>query len=101
MAEETTPSGADWAAQVVDTLENVVKAVKSKTTDPALNLVRTVVYALMGVGLALATLLLLTIGSVRVLDAYLPQGVWLAYLILGGIFLVAGLFVWSKRTAKR
>ena len=101
MAEETTPSGADWAAQVVDTLENVVNAVKSKTTDPALNLVRTVVYALMGVGLALATLLLLTIGSVRVLDAYLPQGVWLAYLILGGIFLVAGLFVWSKRTAKR
>ena len=99
MAEETRDSGSDWAAQVVDTLEGVVGAIKAKTTDPALNLVRTIVYGLMAIGLAIATLLLLTIGSVRVLDAYLPQGVWLAYLILGGIFLVGGLFVWSKRTA--
>ena len=101
VADETSASGSDWATQVVDTLESVVGAVKAKTTVPALNLVRTVVYALMGIGLVFATLLLLTIGSVRVLDAYLPQGVWLAYLILGGIFSVAGLFVWSKRSVKR
>ena len=101
MADETSASGSDWATQVVDTLESVVGAVKAKTTVPALNLVRTVVYALMGVGLAFATLLLLTIGSVRLLDAYLPQGVWLAYLILGGIFFAVGLSVWSKRSVKR
>ena len=101
MADETTASDSDWATQVVDTLESVVGAVKAKTTDPALNIVRTVVYALMAVGLVFATLLLLTIGSVRLLDAYLPLGVWLSYLVLGGIFFVAGLFVWSKRTIKR
>ena len=101
VADETSAPGSDWATQVVDTLESVVGAVKAKTTVPVLNLVRTVVYALMGIGLVFATLLLLTIGSVRVLDAYLPQGVWLAYLILGGIFFAAGLFVWAKRSVKR
>ena len=101
MADDTTASNSDWATQVVDTLEGVVGAIKSKTTEPALNIVRTIVYALMGVGLGFAALLLMTIGAVRLLDAYLPQGVWLAYLLIGGIFLVFGLLAWSKRTAKR
>ena len=101
VADDTTASNSDWATQVVDTLEGVVGAIKSKTTEPALNIVRTIVYALMGVGLGFAALLLMTIGAVRLLDAYLPQGVWLAYLLIGGIFLVFGLLAWSKRTVKR
>ena len=102
MAEDpiVSSSDSDWATQVVDSLQGVVDAIKAKTTTPALNLVRTVVFALMAVGLGITTLLLLTIGAVRALDAYLPQGVWLAHLIIGGIFLFVGLFVWSKRTAK-
>ena len=101
VADDTSASTSDWATQVVDTLEGVVGAIKSKTTEPALNVVRTIVYALMGVGLGFAALLLMTIGAVRMLDAYLPQGVWLAYLLIGGIFLIVGLLAWSKRTAKR
>ena len=101
MADNTSASSSDWATQVVDTLEGLVGTIKSKTSEPALNVVRTIVYALMGLGLAFAALLLMTIGAVRLLDAYLPQGVWLAYLLIGGIFLVFGLLAWSKRTAKR
>lgn len=98
----TDPSAStpDWAAQIVDTLDGVIGTVKSKTTQPAMNFVRTAVYGLMAAGLAFAMLLLFTIGGVRVLDAYLPQGVWLADLIIGGIFVIAGLFLWSKRRTK-
>lgn len=43
------------------------------------------------------TLVFLTIGLIRMLDGYLPWGVWLPYLILSGIFLVIGGLTWPKR----
>ena len=91
-------SDNDWASQVVDTLESIVGAVKSKTSDPANKFARTVVLALMAAGLGLAALLMLTIGGVRLLVNYLPMhnDAWLAYLLLGMFLLLLGLFVWHK-----
>jgi hypothetical protein len=40
---------------------------------------------------------LLAIGSFRALSVYLPDDVWIAHLLVGGIFTVAGLFCWSRR----
>ena len=42
---------------------------------------------------------LLTIGLIRLVDRYCPTGIWLPYLLIGGIFWVGGLVVWSKRHA--
>jgi hypothetical protein len=49
--------------------------------------------------MGVTALVLLVIGGIRVLDVLLPRGVWLPDVILGAIFVVVGLFCWSKRNA--
>lgn len=90
--------GSDWAAQAADTIESVVGKVRSKTTDPLVGVARWIVYGLLAAVVGLMAALLLVIGLVRMLDAYLPSGVWLPDVILGGIFTVGGLFLWSRRS---
>jgi hypothetical protein len=48
----------------------------------------------------LVALILLVIALVRLADAYLPLGIWLPYLVVGGIFVLVGLFLWRKRSVK-
>jgi vacuolar-type H+-ATPase subunit I/STV1 len=94
-------SNDDWARQIVDGLDSVVDAVRSKTSDPLAKLIKAVVFGVMAAGLGFMTLLLLTIGSIRMLDAYLPSTVWAAYLVLGGLFCLIGVLLWSKRRPVR
>ena len=70
---------------------------KGKTTGPALKVVRLVVYGLVLLVAASMLLILLIAGLVRLLDIAIPGDVWSAHLIIGGIFLVVGMFLWSKR----
>jgi len=39
-------------------------------------------------------------GLVEFLDLVWQPEVWLAYVILGGIFVIVGLLVWTRRTPK-
>jgi len=43
--------------------------------------------------------ILALIGVIRLLDILLPSGVWLPYMLLGAIFLTAGLLLGRKATA--
>lgn len=90
--------GDDWTAQVAGTIESVVSAVRDKTTKPVLTIARAVVYGLVAAVFGTAMLILLTIAAIRVLDIVLP--IWGAYLLLGGIFLLAGGFLWTKAWAR-
>jgi hypothetical protein len=89
--------GGDWPARAADSVERVVDSVRSKTTGPAIVISRVLVYGLVGVVLGIIALVLLLIALMRVLDSYLPQGVWLPDVIFGGLLGVAGLFSWRKR----
>jgi hypothetical protein len=40
---------------------------------------------------------LIVIAAIRLLDEVLPSGVWLAYLVLGVVFVIAGALVFRKR----
>ena len=93
-------TGGDWAAQTADTIERVVGSVRGKTSEPVERVARMVVYGLVAGVLGLTALVLLVIGLIRVLDAYLPGEVWIPYVGLGGIFTLAGLFLWRKRSVK-
>ena len=106
----TTPNapgpegGEDWAATTADAIERAVQSVRAKTADPLERVVRLVVYGLLAgiVGIAIAVLLTVAAfrGLVELLDLVWKPEVWLAYVILGGIFVIVGLLVWTRRTSK-
>ena len=100
----TAPDG-DWPAQAADTIERLVGTVREKTTGPALTAARAVVYGTFAFVIGSALVILAIIGAVRLLDNYLPDAwvgedhMWVTYLILGLVFLVAGIICWSRRNA--
>jgi hypothetical protein len=87
----------DWAAQTADQIEKVVVGIRSKTADPLDRIVRVVVYGLVAGVLGVAALVLLAVALVRAIDVAVPGEVWSAHLIVGGIFTLPGLFLWTKR----
>ena len=104
MASPSRPAGAvslhpdpDWTEQVADAIDTAVQAVRDKTVVPAQKVVRAIVAGLLAGVLASVALVLLAVGSFRAASVYLPEDVWLAYLLLGGILTAAGLFCWSRR----
>jgi hypothetical protein len=93
----------DWAAHAADTIERAVVNVRDRTTGPAVTVARAVVYGTFAVLVGLTALVLATIGSVRLIDNYLPDAVfgeehmWAAYLIIGLVFVIAGVVLWARR----
>ncbi|MCU1354003.1 MAG: hypothetical protein JWM05_3212 [Acidimicrobiales bacterium] len=85
-----------WPSQVADTIVDVVGKVRDRTTGPAITAARAVVYGLLAGVLGTVTIVLLSILSVRVLDVYIPGGVWIVYLGLGVLLVASGLYAWSK-----
>src|SRR4051812_49107438 len=96
-ALRSVPAGDDWAIQAADTVERVVGSIADKTAGPLTTVSRAVVFGLLVAFLGVSALVLFIVGAIRALDAYLPKGVWLAYTVLGGIFTLVGLFVWTRR----
>jgi hypothetical protein len=97
LPERTAAPSGDWASQTADQIEKVVVGLRSKTADPLEHVARIVVYGLLALVLAVAALVLLIIGLVRAIDVWVPGGVWIAHTIVGGIFTVLGLFLWTQR----
>jgi LPXTG-motif cell wall-anchored protein len=87
---------ADWTTDAVDTLERVVGVVRDKTVVPAQKATKAVVYGLLVAFLALTAFFMLSLAVFRGL-VVLTGDVWLAYLVLGGIFVLAGGFLWTRR----
>jgi len=90
----------DWAAQTADTIERVVGSVRGKTAEPLDRIARLLVYGLVAGILGIAAVVLLAVAVVRGLDVAIPGEVWSAHAVAGGIFTLAGLFLWRKRSAK-
>ena len=92
--------GKDWAAETTDRIEQLVTTIRTQTTDRLLSIARLLVYGLLAAIMGLMALVLVVVALVRALDELIPQEVWLTYLLLGAIFVVAGLFLWSKRAPR-
>jgi protein-S-isoprenylcysteine O-methyltransferase Ste14 len=97
MAQE----GADWTKDLLDRLDHYIDVVRSNTTDRLVKVARLIVYGVIAAILGAMAAIVSLIAMIRVLDIVLPREVWLPYVVLGAIFLGAGLFLWSKKTAPR
>ena len=86
----------DWPKQAAATIERVVGAVRDKTVVPAQKATKAVVYGLLTAFFVLTAATLLVIGLFRGL-VVLTGEVWIAYLICGGILVIAGAFCWTLR----
>ena len=82
---------ADWTTKVADTIEQAVTTVRDKTVVPAQRATRAVVFGLLTAFFAGTAFVLLTIGVFRGL-VILTGDAWIAYLVCGGILVLAGAF---------
>ncbi len=92
-----TGSGAppnDWAAQATAKIDEVVSIVRDKTVRPVGRVVRILILAFLTASVGALLAVLFAVGVVRVLDTEVFHAhVWASYLVVGGIFLLAGLFL--------
>jgi hypothetical protein len=91
---------SDWTTDAVDNIERVVTTVRDNTVTPAQNLTRAIVFGLLTSFFVATALTIASIGLFRLVDVYLPGGVWATYLVFGGIFVAAGTFCWAQRTTQ-
>lgn len=89
---------SDWTTQAADAVEKAVVLVRDKTVVPAERGARMVVYGFLTAFFALTAFALVSILLFRVLVIFVP--VWAAWMIIGGIFVVAGAFCWTLRSKK-
>ncbi|MDQ6853386.1 MAG: hypothetical protein M3046_06790 [Actinomycetota bacterium] len=89
---------SDWTTEAVDNIEKVVETVRDRTVTPAQNVTKAIVFGLLTTFFLGTALAVFSIGAFRMVDVYLPAGVWATYLVFGGIFVLAGAFCWARRT---
>jgi hypothetical protein len=93
----------DWPAQATDTIVKVVGTASGKVTGPVTTAARALVFGLFAAILGTAAAVLASVLVVRGLNIALPDAVfgenhvWAAYLILGLLFSLLALYLWSKR----
>ena len=97
MDHDVETKDSDWSVQATDTFVSFIDSVKSKTTGPALTIVHALVHAFIIVTVGVAVVVLMVIGSLRLVNAYLPGDVWAAHLLLGTLFTLIGFIFWSRR----
>ena len=95
------PRDPEWPVQAADSVERVIGSIRDKTTVPLTTVARAIVFGLLAAVMGTAVVVLLAIAAVRLVDVYLPEDVWAAHLVVGMLFTLVGLFLWSKRRPKR
>lgn len=105
MATPGSAGGAppsQWPAQVTDTIVGVVGKVRDATTVRVETAARALVYGTIAGTLLGVALVLAAVVAIRALEVYLPVGgVWLPYVIVGGLFSVVGAFLLFAKTRPR
>ncbi len=91
---------ADWVAQVTDTIVRTIGTLRDRTTKPAITIARGLVFGIMASILGMVAVVLLAVLVVRVIENYLPGGVWKSHFITGALFCVGGLILMFKRHSK-
>jgi uncharacterized membrane protein len=85
----------DYPTQIADLLESLADRVRSLTVDRAAGWARWTGVGIFAAFVGLVLAIFLTIGLVRLLAGVV--GMEWAYTIIGGLFVVIGMFLWRLR----
>lgn len=88
----------DFPAKIADLLENVATRVRSMTVDRIAGAARWTAVGLVLATMGLLAAIFLVFGLFRLVGELI--GFELTYAILGGLFLIVGMLLWSKRRPK-
>jgi len=89
----------DFSKRIPDLLERLTGKIRSVTVEPAAKALTVAAVVLIAGALVTLALIFFFVGLFRILGE-LVNDMELAYSIVGGLFLVLGLLVWSRRVAK-
>ncbi|MEA2001649.1 MAG: hypothetical protein U9N84_07170 [Actinomycetota bacterium] len=85
----------DFPTQIADLLENLAERVRSMTVDRVAGWAIWAAVGIVAVFLGLVLAIFLVVGLVRLLEGFV--GMQWAYTIIGGLFVVVGMFLWRLR----
>ena len=98
---DTASPRPDWPTQATDAIVRYVDRVKSNTTDRAMALAKAVVGGTFVaiIGVLLGTLVLIGVfrAADRLREIVVADSVWLTYLCLGLVFVIAGQLLFARR----
>lgn len=101
-AAPPVPGSPDLASRAADTVESVVALVRDRTVRPVTLAARAVVFGVVVAAGSLVLTVLLSVALVRILTVYAFSGrVWASDLLVGAVFVAAGLAAWARRTPRR
>ncbi|MDQ2677833.1 MAG: hypothetical protein M3Y51_03740 [Actinomycetota bacterium] len=97
-ATPATPASnePDWTDQVTDLIVDTVDKVRDSTTGKILQASRVSVHAVVAMILLLPIAVLAIAGLVRLITYWVDE-VWITYTILGTLFVLVGVVLWSRR----
>jgi hypothetical protein len=88
----------DLPTRGADLVDTLVELLRDKTVRPLTLATRAVVFGIIVFAASVVTITLLSIALIRLLTVYAFNGrVWLSDLVVGAVFVVAGIVAWSKR----
>ena len=89
----------DFLKRIPELLEQLAQKIRGMTVDPAAKILTVIAAALIAAMMVTIALVFLFVGLFRILGD-LVNDMELAYAIVGGVFLILGLLLWSKRITK-
>ncbi len=95
----TSAAVEDFPVRIAELLESTANRVRELTVDRVKGVVKVVALAPVVLVFVVTGLVFIGIGTFR-LVAEATQGVRIAYAVVGGLFLVGGALLWSRRTTK-
>jgi hypothetical protein len=89
----------DLPTRGADLVDTLVELLRDRTVRPLTLATRAIVFGIIVFAASVVTLVLVSIALIRLLTVYAFDGrVWLSDLVVGVLFVVAGLVAWSQRT---
>jgi hypothetical protein len=93
----------NWASDLADTIDRYIGKVRTTVTDRAVTAVRAIVFGIVILIAAPATVALMVILSTKFLQRLIAIGtdhdssVWVSYMVLGGLLVIGGSAMMRKR----